>query len=85
MRAPHYKRLCPWVATACGRPPMSWPWQHPTAPLQGALAAASCLYSRPCRGWLPSPARGLAMAGHPCRWHGRGRLPLFLIAFTMKT
>ncbi|RWW36871.1 hypothetical protein BHE74_00058077, partial [Ensete ventricosum] len=49
-------------------PPCMGPW----LPLQGAWP------------WPATPARGLPMASHPCKWHGRG-WPPFLAAFIVKT
>ncbi|RWW81724.1 hypothetical protein BHE74_00009857 [Ensete ventricosum] len=62
--------------------PTGWPWQHPTAPLQRALATTGCPYSRPGCGW-PHLQRAWSMASHPCRWHGYGWPPV-LAAFTTK-
>ncbi|RRT78210.1 hypothetical protein B296_00019158 [Ensete ventricosum] len=70
LRVPCYKRLCLRAAVT---------------PLQGAFAAVGLAALARGLAWSTSPTRGLAVAGHHCRWHDCGWLPLFLAFFVAKT
>ncbi|RWW43195.1 hypothetical protein BHE74_00051165 [Ensete ventricosum] len=62
LRVPRCKRLCPRVAAALAGGRL---WASSRA-LAGSLGC-SRLPLQPAWPWVDAPARGLAMAGHPCK------------------
>ncbi|RWV84968.1 hypothetical protein GW17_00053279 [Ensete ventricosum] len=67
-----------WLAALAGCPSHS---QQP--PCRGPRSKSTALLLV-ARSWLGTPARGLTVANHPCRWLGHGRLSPCLAVFTVK-